>query len=78
MKLTIDRWTDQRSQGWVTADTHVHFISPHTAWLEGQAEGVNVVNLLASQWGRLFTNVGDYTGSKTWTPNIGLRKRQHS
>lgn len=62
LKLAINRRYDLRSAGWVTADTHVHFISPHTAWLEGQAEGVNVVNLLASQWGRLFTNVGDYTG----------------
>ena len=62
LELTIGRVADWRSQGWVTADTHVHFISPHTAWLQGQAEGVNVVNLLASQWGRLFTNVGDITG----------------
>jgi len=62
LKLKIDRQLDWRSSNWVTADTHVHFVSPHTAWLEGQAEGVNVVNLLASQWGRLFTNVGDYTG----------------
>ena len=60
--LKIKRWKDLRSEGWVTADTHVHFISPQTAWLEGQCEGVNVVNLLASQWGRLFTNVGDLTG----------------
>ncbi|NOZ23058.1 MAG: CehA/McbA family metallohydrolase, partial [Planctomycetes bacterium] len=62
LTLRINRWKDLRSKGWVTADTHVHFLSPHTAWLEAQAEGVNVVNLLASQWGRLFTNVGDYTG----------------
>jgi len=62
LELSICRWKDLRSEGWFTADTHVHFISPHTAWLEGQAEGVNVVNLLASQWGRLFTNVGDLTG----------------
>ena len=62
LELKIDRAVDWRSQGWVTADTHVHFISPHTAWLQGQCEGVNVVNLLASQWGRLFTNVGDITG----------------
>ena len=62
LTLKIDRWTDLRSQGWVTADTHVHFLTPQTAWLEAQAEGVNVVNLLASQWGRLFTNVGDITG----------------
>jgi len=62
LELSIDRELDWRSSNWVTADTHVHFISPHTAWLEGQAEGVNVVNLLASQWGRLFTNIGDYIG----------------
>jgi len=62
LELKINRWKDLRTQGWVTADTHVHFISPQTAWLEAQAEGINVVNLLASQWGRLFTNVGDYTG----------------
>jgi len=62
LKLTINRWKDLRRDDWVTADTHVHFISPHTAWLQGQGEGVNVVNLLASQWGRLFTNVGDITG----------------
>ncbi|KKK94717.1 hypothetical protein LCGC14_2680060, partial [marine sediment metagenome] len=40
----------------------MHFISPHTAALQAQGEGVNVVNLLASQWGRLFTNVGDIRG----------------
>ena len=62
LELGVGRPLDWRSSGWVTADTHVHFISPHTAWLEAQCEGVNVVNLLASQWGRLFTNVGDVTG----------------
>lgn len=62
LQLTLCRWTNWRQKGWVTADTHVHFISPQTAWLEGQAEGVNLVNLLASQWGRLFTNVADITG----------------
>ena len=62
LELKMNRWKDLRSRGWVTADTHVHFISPQTAWLEAQAEGVNVVNLLASQWGRMFSSVGDYTG----------------
>jgi hypothetical protein len=82
LDLPIDRWTDLRSKGWVTADTHVHFISPHTAWLEGMAEGVNVVNLLASQWGRLFTNVGDYTGRVGVVENdtivyVGTENRNH-
>ena len=62
LELEIDRVADWRGDGWVTADTHVHFISPHTAALQAQGEGVNVVNLLASQWGRLFTNVGDFRG----------------
>ena len=62
LELSVERKTDWRSKGWVTADTHVHFVSPQTAWLEAQGEGVNVVNLLASQWGRLFTNVGDLQG----------------
>jgi len=62
LTLRVDRWTNLRDRGWVTADTHVHFISPETAWLEGQAEGLNLINLLASQWGKLFTNVADITG----------------
>ena len=59
LKLEIKRHIDLRSKGWVTADTHTHFLSPSTAVLEGQAEGLNLVSLLAAQWGDLFTNVGD-------------------
>lgn len=46
--------------GWVSADTHTHFFSPHSALLEAQAEGVNVTNLLTTQWGEAFTNLGDF------------------
>jgi hypothetical protein len=63
--LELERALAWRQAGWVTADTHVHFLTPQTAWLEGAAEGVNVVNLLASQWGELFTNVGDFDGRTT-------------
>jgi hypothetical protein len=59
LNLEISRFTDLRANGWVTADTHVHFLSPTTAVLEGQAEGLNLISLLAAQWGDLFTNVGD-------------------
>ena len=65
------RW---RERGWVTADTHVHFLSPQTALLEGAAEGVNVVNLLASQWGEMFSNVGDFDG-RTTLRRARLRRR---
>jgi hypothetical protein len=64
--VELENRLDWRSRGWVTADTHVHFLSPQTALLEGAAEGVNVVNLLASQWGELLTNMGDFDGKSTW------------
>ncbi|MEM7535236.1 MAG: CehA/McbA family metallohydrolase [Chloroflexota bacterium] len=65
LTFEIKRVLDWRARGWVTADTHVHFLSPQTALLEGQAEGVNVVNLLASQWGEMFSNVTDFDGRTT-------------
>jgi hypothetical protein len=66
----------------------VHFLSPTSAMLEGAAEGVNVVNLLASQWGELMTNVGDFDGRTTWGSReaggdgeylvrVGTENRQH-
>lgn len=63
--FALEHVLDWRSRGWVTADTHVHFLSPQTALLEGQAEGVHVVNLLASQWGEMYSNVGDFDGRTT-------------
>jgi hypothetical protein len=70
--LELERVLPWRSKGWVTADTHVHFLSPISALLEGSAEGVNIINLLASQWGELMTNVGDFDGAHTWgSPQAG-------
>ncbi|MGE5530207.1 MAG: CehA/McbA family metallohydrolase [Patescibacteria group bacterium] len=60
--IELERVLPWRQRGWVTADTHVHFLSPQSALLEGAAEGVNVVNLLASQWGEFFSNIGDFDG----------------
>ncbi|MCJ8332546.1 MAG: hypothetical protein HRT89_08045, partial [Lentisphaeria bacterium] len=37
----LERVLDWRNRGWVTADTHVHFLSPATAVLEGEGEDVN-------------------------------------
>jgi len=68
--IELDKVLHWREMGWVTADTHVHFLSPQTALLEGAGEGVNVTNLLASQWGELMTNVGDFDGHTT----IGSRE----
>ena len=86
--IEIEKVLPWREQGWVTADTHVHFLSPISAMLEGSAEGVNVINLLASQWGELMTNVGDFDGRNTWGSKeaggdgeylvrVGTENRQH-
>jgi hypothetical protein len=88
--IELQRVLHWRETGWVSADTHVHFLSPPTALLEGEAEGVNVVNLLASQWGEMFTNVGDFDGKTTfgergegahatgeYMVRVGTENRQH-
>ncbi|MFB3902627.1 MAG: CehA/McbA family metallohydrolase [Acidobacteriota bacterium] len=88
IEMPLEKVLRWREEGWVTADTHVHFLSPPTALLEGAAEGVNVVNLLASQWGELMTNVGDFDGKTTygtmesggdgeWLVRVGTENRQH-
>jgi len=86
--IEIEHVLPWREKGWVSADTHVHFLSPQTALLEGAGEGVNVVNLLASQWGELFTNVGDFDGKTNlgskeaggdgeYLVRVGTENRQH-
>jgi hypothetical protein len=66
MRFTIERWCDMRSQGWYSGDTRVHFLTPDAALLEGQAEDLAVVNLLA-----LETQVRDITGlERRAIPNV--------
>ncbi|MBW2370212.1 MAG: CehA/McbA family metallohydrolase [Deltaproteobacteria bacterium] len=69
--IALEKMLPWREKGWVTADTHVHFLSPPSARLEGAAEGVNIINLLASQWGELMTNVGDFDGQTTFGSKAG-------
>lgn len=86
--IGLERVLNWRAKGWVSADTHVHFLTPNSALLEGSGEGVNIVNLLASQWGELFTNVGDFDGATTlasqeagsageYLVRVGTENRQH-
>jgi hypothetical protein len=86
--IEIEKALHWREKGWVSADTHVHFLSPGSAMLEGSGEGVNIVNLLASQWGELMTNVGDFDGKTTfgsktsggdgeYMVRVGTENRQH-
>ncbi|MBY0522107.1 MAG: CehA/McbA family metallohydrolase [Gemmataceae bacterium] len=50
LRLALERWIDLRQDGWYSGDTSVYLLSPHAALLEGGAEDVAVVNLLAAEW----------------------------
>lgn len=63
--VRLERVLDWRARGWVTADTHVHVLSPQAALLQGAGEDVGVTHLLASQWGERVTNGGDFDGRTT-------------
>jgi hypothetical protein len=83
LSLTLRRWTDERTRGWVSGDTHVHFLSVDGGHAEAAAEDLHVVNLLQAQWGHLFTNTEDFTGRPSVAPDggtivhVGQENRQH-
>ena len=62
---------------------HVHFLAPSTALLQAAAEDVHLVNLLAAQWGDLYTNVTDLPWGSTQDPSgrrliiVGTENRQN-
>ena len=60
--LRLKRWTNMNAQRWFSGDSHVHFLGAQGAHREAQGEDLNVVNLLQSQWGHLFTNSEDFVG----------------
>jgi hypothetical protein len=49
LRFTVERWTDLRREQWFSGDTRAHFLTPHAALLEAQAEDLAVVNLLAAE-----------------------------
>jgi hypothetical protein len=49
LRLALERWTNLREQGWYAGDCRAHFLTPHAALLEGAAEDLAVVNLLAAE-----------------------------
>jgi hypothetical protein len=49
LRLSLGRWTDERAAGWWPGDARAHELSPHAAVLEGAAEGLSVVQLLARE-----------------------------
>jgi hypothetical protein len=74
LRLSVERWTNLREQGWYSGDTRAHYLSPAAALLEAAAEDLAVVNVLAfedrieDQFGNLVAalpNILDFSGQKT-------------
>ena len=65
LTLRLKRWTNMNAQRWFSGDSHVHFLGAQGAHSEAQGEDLNIVNLLQSQWGHLFTNTEDALGLTT-------------
>ena len=66
LRFQIERWTDLRREGWHSGDTRVHYLPPHAALLEAQAEDVAVVQLLAR-----LTQIRDSFGkAQSAAPNL--------
>ncbi|HEY3061717.1 MAG TPA: CehA/McbA family metallohydrolase [Chloroflexota bacterium] len=63
LELRLRRWANMNQQRWFSGDTHVHFLSTQGSLREAQSEDLNVVNLLQSQWGSLFTSTEEFTGA---------------
>lgn len=62
LTLRLKRLRNLNAEGWFSGDTHVHFLSTQGGQVEARGEDLNVVNLLLSQWGHLFTNTEEFTG----------------
>jgi len=83
LTLRLRRVENFAARGWYSGDSHVHFLSTAGAHLEAAGEGLNVVNLLLSQWGHLFTNTGEFTGEPSMCGERGTivyasqENRQH-
>jgi hypothetical protein len=48
LRFALRRWADDRWNDLVAADSRCHFLTPHSARLEAAAEGLDLVNLLAT------------------------------
>ncbi len=62
LTLRLKRDHNLNAERYFSGDTHVHFLSTQGALTEAAAEDLDVVNLLLSQWGHLFTNTEEFTG----------------
>jgi hypothetical protein len=62
LRFEIGRRIDPRTGNWFSGDTRCHFLSPRAALLEGAAEGLAVVHLLAQQQADSIPNILEFSG----------------
>ena len=83
LTLRLKRWIHMNARRWFSGDSHVHFLSTQGSHTESQGEDLNVVNLLQSQWGSLFTNTEEFSGGPSMLQEgnnivyISQENRQH-
>jgi len=83
LTLRLKRWCNMNARRWFSGDTHVHFLSTQGSHTEARGEDLNVVNLLQSQWGHLFTNTEEFTGGPSVSRDgrtivyVSQENRQH-
>ena len=63
LRFTIERWADWRAEGWHAGDIRAHELTPHAALLEGAAEGLAVVQLLARERPGSMRNMSAFSGT---------------
>jgi hypothetical protein len=62
LRFEIRRHADSRTEGWYAGDTHCYWLSPRAALLEGAAEGLAVVNVMAEHLGSAIPNILEFSG----------------
>jgi hypothetical protein len=82
LRFEISRWINLREQGWYSGDVFARFLSPHAALLEGAAEDLAVVNLLAAEFDAWdLTPQPNISGLQVESPDRTVhaeyRERQH-
>jgi hypothetical protein len=83
LDLAIERSIDLRPQGWLSADSHVHYLAPSTALLQAAAEDLAFVHVLATQLGDHLIGVTDLPWGSMSDPSgrhavvVGTENRQN-
>lgn len=83
LRLELRRWISMTDHGWYSGDSHVHFLSTAASLREQMAEDLNVVNVLATQWGNFCTGAEEFTGEpvisadRRYVSYVSQENRQH-